>query len=376
MTNMLPAVPGSARSITGVASDLRGALSGGASGLRPVRSAVLVVIDGLGAGQLRAHAGHARRLSGAMAKKDVALSVFPSTTASALTSILTGVAPGAHGLVGYRVLDRAGGRLVNQLSGWEEGRIDAATWQPEPTVFEQARAEGRPAFAVGLAAYATSGFTAATLRGAEFRSAATPAERVELSYQLAAENEGALVYCYLPEADQAGHKRGVASSRWVAAVEDIDAALGFRAPDGTGVLVTADHGMVDVPRHRHLVVEDGDRMLTGVAHIGGEPRMLHLYLDDPARLPEVHAAWAEGTEGIADVVTRDQAVAGGMLGPVVTDAASSRLGDLLVMARGSWAIYDGREEDQRSQDMIGQHGSITPEETRVPWIRLGAFAVG
>jgi len=376
MTNMLPAVPASARSITGVASDLRGALSGGASSLRPARSAVLVVIDGLGAGQLRAHAGHARLLSGAMAKKDVAQSVFPSTTAAALTSIVTGVAPGEHGLVGYRVLDRRSGRLVNQLSGWGEARIDAASWQQEPTVFERVRAEGRPAFAVGLAAYATSGFTAATLRGAEFRAAATPAERLELSYQLAAENEGALVYCYLPEADQAGHKHGVASSSWVAALEDIDAALSLRIPERTGVLVTADHGMVDVPRHRHLVVDDGDRMLTGVTHVGGEPRMLHLYLDDPARLPEAQAAWAEGTEGIADVLSRDQAIAAGLLGPLVTADAASRLGDLVVMARGAWAIYDGREADRRSQDMIGQHGSVTPEETRVPWIRLGAFAQG
>ncbi|MDR6866154.1 hypothetical protein J2Y69_000739 [Microbacterium resistens] len=374
MTTMLPAPPASTRSITGVAHDLFGAISGGPSALRPARSAVLVVVDGLGASQLRTHAGHARHLAGAMSKKDVAHSVFPTTTAAALTSIVTGTAPGRHGLVGYRVLDRSRDRLVNQLSGWEEERIDAATWQREPTIFERARAEGRPAFAVGLAAYAHSGFTTATLRGADFRSAPRPVERVALAVRLAEEHDGAIVYCYLPEADKAGHKHGVASAEWVAALEDIDAALAVRLPETVGMLVTADHGMIDVPRHRHLVFEEGDRMLAGVRHVGGEPRMLHVYLDEQARIAEAKDAWVSGTEGVADVVTRDEAIAAGLLGPEVTDAAASRLGDLMVIARGAWALYDGREDDQRAQDMIGQHGALTPEETRVPWIRLGAFA--
>lgn len=378
MTPMLPAVPPSARSITGVAADLLGALTPqdparSASTLPPARSVVLVVVDGLGASQLREHAGHARRLAAAMGKKDIAHSVFPSTTAAALTSLLTGVDPGVHGLVGYRVLDRDRGRLVNQLSGWEQERIDAASWQREPTLFETAAASGRPAFAVGLAAYAHSGFTSATLRGAVFASAKTAAERVELAYRLADENDGAIVYCYLPEADKAGHKHGLDSGEWTAALEEIDGALAIPVPPGVGVLVTADHGMVDVPRHRHLIIEDGDPMLTGVAHIGGEPRMLHVYLDDDAGLPEALAAWRTGTEGFAEVRTRDEAISEGLFGAVVTPEATGRIGDLLVAARGNRALYDGTAEDQKSQGMIGQHGSLTPEELRVPYIRLGAF---
>lgn len=374
MSLMLPAIPSSARSITGVAQDLVDALSGRSDGLGAVRSAVLVVIDGLGAAQLRAHAGHARRLSAAMGKKDVASSVFPSTTAAALTSMLTGADPGEHGLVGYRVRDPESGRLVNQLSGWEEARVDPLRWQPVPTLFERGAEQGRPVFAVGLAEYAGSGFSAATLRGAAFHAERSAADRVARAVALAAENDGSLVYCYLPEVDKAGHKHGVASAEWVAALEDLDAALAGPFPDDVGILVTADHGMVDVPRHRHLVVEENDPMQRGVAAIAGEPRMLHVYLEDPGDAALVRAAWAAGTEGAADVVGKDEAIRAGLYGPSVTDDAAARMGDLLVIARGLWALYDGAAGDPRAQDMVGQHGSLTPEELRVPWIRLGAFA--
>ncbi|WP_336648086.1 alkaline phosphatase family protein [Microbacterium sp. MMO-10] len=374
MTLMLPAIPSSPRSITGVAHDLLGALDGRAGALPAARSAVLVVMDGLGAIPLRAHAGHARRLTAAMAKKDVLSSVFPSTTAAALTSLLTGVDPGRHGLVGYEVRDPRTGTIVNQLSGWEKAKADPREWQRTPTVFETAAAGGRPSFAVGLAEYARSGFSAATLRGAEFHAARTASERMALALNLAEEHEGALVYCYLPEADKAGHKHGMASGEWVAALEELDAAIPGTVPDGVGLLVTADHGMVDVPASRHLVIDGRSPLQDGVAAIAGEPRMLHVYLEDPARTDEAAARWAAGVDGAADVLTRAQAVRGGLFGSGTTPEAQSRIGDLVVPARGLWALYDGAAADQRSQGMIGQHGSLSAAELRVPLIRLGAFA--
>lgn len=369
---MLPSESPAARSIVGVAGDLFAALRGESATLPRAGSVVLVLIDGLGAISLRAHAGHARALTAGMAKKDVATSVFPSTTAAALTSILTGVWPGEHGLVGYNVLDRAQGVLVNQLSGWESSGVDPASWQVAPTVFEQAAAEGRPAFAVGIAAYAGSGFSRATLRGAEFVSAASPADRVATAYDLAERHPGALVYCYLPEVDKAGHRHGIASRQWVSALEDVDAALARRVPPGVGVLVTSDHGMVDVPAHRQVVLES--EHLVGVSHIGGEPRMLHVYLDPDADAAEVLSRWRRDLDGAADVGSRAETIASGLFGSTVTDAAASRMGDLLVVARGNGAVYDGTAPDQRSRGMVGQHGGLTPEERQVPLLRFGAFA--
>lgn len=371
---MLPSSLESTRNIAGVAPQLLASLRGAGTDLAPARSVVLVVVDGLGALPLRAHAGHARTLTSAMAKKDVAGSVFPTTTAAALTSLLTGAAPGTHGMVGYRVLDRRQDRLVNQLTEWESAGIDPLAWQPTPTVFEQAAAAGHRPFAVGVPGHAGSGLTRAILRGAEFVPGVTAADRVEVAWELADAHDGALVYCYLPEVDQAGHKHGVDSAEWVQALEDVDAALARRVPAGVGVLVTADHGMVDVPRHRQLVLDAADGWHDGIRHIGGEPRMLHVYAEPDADLAGILARWRRDLEGSADVISRDEAIDAGVFGHGVTDAARDRIGDLMVAARSNHAIYDGEAEDQRGRSMIGQHGSLSMEEWRVPLIRLGAFA--
>lgn len=371
---MLPSGSSSARSVVGVADDLFASLRGESLALPRATSVVLVLVDGLGTINLRAHSGHARTLTGSMAKKDVARSVFPTTTAAALTSILTGVWPGEHGLVGYRVLDPARDVLVNQLTGWESEGIDPEIWQASPTVFEQALIAGRESFAIGVAAYANSGFTRATLRGAHFVAAETPAERVAAAYELAERHPGSFVYCYLPEVDKAGHRHGVASGEWVSALEDIDSALSVRVPPGVGVLVTSDHGMLDVPPHRQVVLDETGGRLDGVRHIGGEPRMLHVYLEPEAEAAGVLARWRGDLEGMADVLSRADAIEAGMFGPIVTDAATARIGDLLVVARGAWAVYDGTAADQRGRTMVGQHGALTPEEQSVPLIRLGAYA--
>ena len=374
MPATLPSALDSTRNIVGVAPQLLAALHGESAELPAARSTVLVVVDGLGALQLRAHAGHARTLAGAMAKKDVAGSVFPTTTAAALTSILTGVAPGTHGMLGYTVRDPQRGRLMNHLGNWQKAGIDPLSWQPSPTIFEQASAAGHLTFAIGIAEYAHSGFTGATLRGAQFVAAASPAERVALAWELAAAHEGALVYCYLPEVDKAGHRHGIDSAEWVAALEDVDAALTRPIPDGVGVLITADHGMVDVPAHRQLVLDASGGWHDGVQLIGGEPRMLHVYLEPDADHERIVERWRGDLEGFADVLGAQEAIDAGLFGRGVTDAARPRIGDLLAIARSNHALYDGEAADQRGRGMIGQHGGLTPEEWRVPFIRMGAFA--
>ncbi|MEJ6554230.1 alkaline phosphatase family protein [Microbacterium esteraromaticum] len=373
MPLILPTSLDSARNISGVAPQLLAALRDGSADLPSVRSVVLVVVDGLGALPLRAHAGHARTLSSAMAKKDVAGSVFPTTTAAALTSLLTGSAPGGHGLVGYRVRDRESDTLVNLLSGWDEDGIDPLRWQESATVFEQAAAAEHPAFAIGIPAYEGSGFSRATLRGADFRAARSVADRVELAWELADAHDGALVYCYLPEVDKAGHRHGVASAEWVAALEDVDAALSRPIPDGVGVLVTADHGMIDVPHHRQLVLDAAGGWHEGIRHIGGEPRMLHVYAEPDVDHARLLARWRRDLDGSADVISRTEAIDAGLFGPVIADAVRERIGDMLVIARGNAALYDAEAEDQRGRGMVGQHGALTPEEWRVPFIRMGAF---
>ena len=74
------------------------------------------------------------------------------------------------------------------------------------------------------------------------------------------------------------------------------------------------------------------------------------------------------------MLERYDAIDAGLYGPVVADEVRPRIGDVLVAARAGVAYYDRREANRQAEAMIGQHGSLTDEETRVPLIRAGAYA--
>ncbi len=371
MSLSLPADPARARSLTDVASQMIAALDGRSEWFSPARSVIAFVIDGLGARNLSARAGHARFLARAGSKRDVARTVFPSTTASALTSLLTTSPVGRHGIVGYRALVPGSGDVVNQLRGWDAGEL-ADEWQRAAPI----TAGERRCFAVSKAEYAGTGFTRVTLGGAEFHGADDLGERVRLAADLASRHPGSFTYLYAPELDAIGHRRGWESDDWVGMLERVDAAvqdLAGSAAAGTGIVVTADHGMVDVPRHRHVLLAEGDALTEGVRHIGGEPRMLHLYAEADAA-GHVLASWRAAEGHRSWVLSRDEAIGAGLFGPLVDDEVSHRIGDVLVAARAGIAYYDDRVADKGPQRMIGQHGSLTDEERVVPLLRLGAFA--
>lgn len=375
MPSSLPIDPPAARSLTGVLPQLIASVSGRADWFAPARSAIVIVADGLGRGNLTQRAAYARFLTERMTKRDAARTVFPATTAAALSSLFTGVLPGEHGIVGYRVRVPGTTSAPNQLTGWERDGLDPRSWQRAQPIFERESAAGRRCFVVSRAQYAGTGFTTATVRGAEFVAASGIAERLALAEALADAHEGALVYAYIPELDVIGHAHGWESDRWSAELEALDAELrrwDRQLAPGIGAVLTADHGMVDVPPHRHILLGESDDLLNDVETIGGEPRMLHLYAADGAA-DRVASRWRASESDRSWVMTRTEAIDAGLFGLVHPDVAP-RIGDVLVAARSGVAYYDDRSADKKPQRMIGQHGSLTDQERIVPLVRLGAFA--
>jgi hypothetical protein len=339
-------------------------------GLAPAQKAVVMVIDGLGHAALSERAGHARTLAARLPVDPAIGCGFPSTTGAALTTLTTGEPSGRHGLVGYRVYDRDHDRVVNQLSGWEG--LDPATWQRMPTLFETAYGDGVTSVAIAHTRYEDSEFTHAMLRGAEFRGASdSTARRLRLRDALASPGP-ALIYYYVPDLDVAGHAKGLASPEWTSELEDVDAELAeivtYLGPRD-GLLVTADHGMVDVPEHAQRIATA--QQLEGVRHVAGEPRCLQLHLEPGVDADAVACLWRETEGKRAWIATRQEAIAAGWFGSVDPEVAP-RIGDVLVAARSDHAFYADPED--RGRGMIGQHGSLTPAETAVPLLRYGVFA--
>lgn len=339
---------------------------------------VVVLVDGLGAAALRARAGHARTLAGALNSVSTVESVFPTTTAAALATLTTGATPGTHGLVGYSVLDGANDRIVNELSGWDE-RLDPLTWQRVLTVFERSVELGFGAVAVGPGRYRESGFTRAVLRGAEYRAAASISDRFEVAKRWLREpGPPGLLYLYIPELDSTAHALGWQSVEWTTRLETVDSAVrdflaSLRA--GDALIVTADHGVVDVPAYSHVLIDGDPELVRGVRFVAGEPRCLQLHLEgdlDDENRDALIERWRASESDRSWVVTRAEAIEAGWFGEVAPEV-EPRIGDLLVAARKNIAYYDTRTAKPSSRAMVGQHGSWSPDELRIPLLRFGAF---
>ena len=371
---MLPALKPSALSLADVLPSCLAALrgEGNALGLPVVRSAVVVLVDGLGQRQLSTLAGHARRIAAAAGKGASIDSGWPSTTASALATLTTGERPGVHGMVGYSVRDPETGTVDNQLSGLHD-----PAWQRSATVFERAVDAGLRARVVAAPRYRDTVFTRAVLRGAEFHAGAGMADRVRTVLDLLdAPGEPQLIYLYIPELDQAAHAHGADSSRYVGVLEELDAALApLLERRDAGVVLTADHGLVDVPPHSQVLFDTVPELMSGIAAVAGEPRCLQLYFaedaDETTREATV-AAWRASEGARSWVATRAEAIESGWFGEV-DPSVLPRIGDLIVAARKLVAYY-ASDASAGSRAMIGQHGSLTQDELRVPLLRFGAFS--
>jgi hypothetical protein len=337
--------------------DLATALGG------PRRVAVLLV-DGLGADLLRAHAHLAPAFSSLARPVGDLSAPCPSTTPVSLASLGTGLPPGSHGILGF-VTDVPGeDRTLNHVRWGDDP--DPDTWQARRTVFEQAVAAGVPATAVGPFAYAGSGLTRAVYRGAEYPGAVSHGDLVAQVVHSLTATPRALVYGYLPELDLTGHVRGVDSAAWraqLALMDGVVEQLLDGLPDDAALLVTADHGMLDVPADTRFDLDAEPALAEGVRVLAGEPRARYVHAEAGAE-DDVLARWRELLGDRAWVACREEAIASGIFGPV-DDALAARIGDVVALARGTWAFTTPRHEPGPSR-LAAFHGSLTATELAIP----------
>lgn len=368
-------------------------------GLPPADIMVVVMVDGLGDELIARHSGHARFLAGARrsARSSTVLdAAVPTTTANSLACLGTGRTPGEHGLVGYDVYSPEHDRVVNMLGGWDDD-VDPHDWQPHPTVLTRAEQAGATMVTVSRPAFRTSQLTRAALWGGEFLGA----ERLEARFRAAAERIGThrpgtggirrgppqplLMYLYVDELDKTGHRRGTASQEWVETLESLDEEvrrlcehLTRRYGDRAAVVLTADHGMVDVAASERIDVAESPELLDGVAHTAGEPRLMQLILDDSASATEVSRMrhrWEERFGDEAWIRCRDEATEEGWFG-VVEPRVHGRIGDLLIAQSGGRALFDTSRTGPGPLGMVGHHGSLTAAEREVPLLVLSGQELG
>ncbi|MQA59971.1 MAG: alkaline phosphatase family protein [Actinophytocola sp.] len=337
-------------------------------GLRDCTGGCVLLIDGLGAELLDAHADAAPVITELRAGT---LHVgFPSTTAAGLAALGTGVCSGQHGMVGYSFeLPEVG--VLNALRWrqhpWGEdlrSSVVPEEVQPMPTTFERAAAAGLGVRVISGAEFTGSGLTRAVLRGGRYVGVHALGDLA--ASVVAGLTEGAFCYGYHAQLDMLGHVYGPGSAAWRMQLHQVDRlveSIVDAMPAGTFLAVVADHGMVELDES--VVDADAQGLLrAGVRAIGGEVRARHVYADDGAHA-DVLAAWRETLGERAWVVTREEAVEAGWFGASVPAAVLPRIGDVVAAARGRSGVLL-RQVERLESELLGHHGSLSSAEQFVP----------
>jgi hypothetical protein len=335
-----------------------------------VRRVGVVLVDGMGWHLLPQLAADAPLLASVLAgdagRLDELVCTFPSTTPTSLVSLATGVAPGEHGILGFTVKQPRTDQVLNHI--WWRDNPPAAQWQPVPTWFERLRQAGVSARAVLPAPFIGSGLTEAAYRGAEFHATNKGDDYAQrLADQLRA--APGLVYGYTAELDTAAHVFGIGTPEWHAAAVRVDALLTRMVemlPSDAALLVTADHGGLNVPVDARIDLDADPQLAAGVRVVAGDPRVRYLYTE-PDAASDVAAAWSALADGWAEVHSRDAAVAAGLFGPVHPDHLP-RIGDVVVICTGDTAVFATAHEPPEVAQLVGFHGAATPAEMAIPLI--------
>ncbi|WP_415447322.1 alkaline phosphatase family protein [Bifidobacterium aquikefiri] len=336
-------------------------------GFPSCKSAIVVLVDGMGFWNIATRSGHAPYLRSLMHESANARPIStcqPSTTVVAMAAFGTGTCPGMTAMTGYTQLNPYRHRISQMIQF--RNAIPPLELQREPTVFERLSDEGVRVTSSGLPEFAGSALTQAALRGSTYIGREGAEERILEACKAA--REPGLTYLYIRDVDKAGHEFGWESEPWIAEFETVDSQLALlhrRAPKGTLIVIIADHGMIEVDPSQRIDMAQNPELLRGVKFYGGEPRFVMAYADEPEDSHEIAARWCNELGESAEVLTKHEAIDAGLFGPVKADV-EPMIGDVLAIMNDRATLVDSRVQKDRATRLPGVHGSRSMMESDIP----------
>ena len=332
---------------------------------------VLLIIDGLGDNYLQLRHPNselARRRCGSMT------SVFPSTTASAITTSYTGRTPLEHGLTGWFTYFGEAGCVSAALPFRSRGDMNplgARGVTPEqiytvPSLFGELAVRS---VVVSARDIIDSQYNSVHCRGAEklaYDKADELVAQVERAVKSSSEKK--FVYAYWPYYDQVSHRYGSQSEQAAGEFAIIDAAFAelVQRLKGTDTLIiaTADHGFTDAPPEQCMELPASLAAMLRFP-LCGERRVaychVHLQKDFIERA-------REHFDGKADVMPSRQLMDEGWFGPGEPHPRiAERVGDVTIVMRERYTVKDWVAGEGRWLH-LGNHGGTHEDEMLIPLI--------
>ena len=340
------------------------------------RNTVLLVIDGLGHDNLITHCG-----DGVLARhmNDRITSVFPPTTATAITTFLTGTAPQQHGVTGWFTYFRELGSVLAVLP-YQPRHGSPAPTIPARRLFDHVpvfdRLEAR-CHVVAPTRIVHSEFNTAHHGKARPHAFASLGQMFDTIAQIARAQGGRnYIYAYWPELDRLAHEHGIASREAVAHLAKIDAAFGSFLAEvggtGTTVIVTADHGFIDARPDQKIELDAHPQLARTLSlPLCGEGRAAYCYVHASQRAQFVDYV-ATHLDEYADLKDSESLIESGYFGLGPPHARlHERIGDYTLLMKDHSVIKDWLPGEPRYVH-IGVHGGMSAQEMYVPLIVVEA----
>jgi hypothetical protein len=343
--------------------------------IESARNVVFVLIDGLGYNYLTE-----RGRGGALVDhlQGRFTSVFPSTTASAITTSFTGASPQQHGLTGWFTwfpeIDAIAAPLPFRRRG-EDTSLTEHGIQPERLL-----AAPRMLDTLTTRRIVVSQRRIVDSDYSRHFSGASQRRGYDHLADLVAEVEAAVrsgperkyIYAYYPEFDSVAHKHGVGSAQAASRLLAVDAAfadlLRRLAGTDTALVLSADHGFIDTPPSEALELSNYPEIAALLVRpLSGEPRVAFCHV----RAGEVEAFTAKARDLLgeyAEVRPSSALIEEGWFGPgTAHPRLRDRVGDVSLVMKRHATLKDYIEGEKRHA-MIGNHGGATPDEMLLPLV--------
>ena len=369
-----------------------------------INHVVFLIVDGFGYDQLQTVMadGDAPELAIACSSPQAffipATSVFPSTTATALTSAATAHAPAQHGIVGTRAYVREVGGIVD-FGRWKPGvspsstpysdsQLNPETFVPVPNLYLTLEAAGVDVGIVNWHHFRDTSVSRMTTGGSQagkkgYIGYLTPIDGfVNLRDRLLnlPEQTKSFTHLYVPNLDSAAHRYGPLSPGYRAEVAGLDFVMKrelfdpLRGRSDIVLLLVADHGQRTIEPDKVLWLNyhpDLTKLLR--SPIAGESQARFLYV----RPGQEEAVIAYVQTHLADrflALSKNNAIQLGLFGlpeQKPTETIGDRIGDLILIPQNGWSCFqhvgETKPEDCKTT-IVGTHGGVTRAEMLIPFL--------
>ncbi|MDC7222654.1 MAG: alkaline phosphatase family protein [Spirochaetales bacterium] len=356
----------------------------------PYDHIILMVFDGMGQSFVERYAGE---LSLPDRVQNIPLStVFPPTTAAAMTSLYTGLSPREHGYLGWSLwFEELEERYINILPG-TDSRTNRAVYgsprdiydiMPLPSFNQKLKdlPEDLALYFISPRAYLNNRYNLAACGPAKMVPYRRFKDMIRATAASVKKNREGRSYTlvYNPEPDKFLHPQGVDTGH----LRDFMTLLGEQLRklisriegSNTLLLVTADHGMTDVD-HYHLIHEGDELDSLLIRPPFPEARVLSFHVKEGQK-----GLFRERFESVMGedflLLEGEEFLREGWLGPDLPGTtAHGRLdkliGDYMAIARGGKGIKYVPKGSKTPSLFKAHHAGMTREERDVPLLVYSA----